>query len=213
MAAYLVLLIAVLSRFVPHALHGVGLNFTAVGGGLLFFGSRRRPREALFAAAAFALSDLYLTTVVFAYPFHLSDYAVTWLWYLAVPLLGRALLAAAPEDQRPTGMADNSPARFPAHVSNRPTPAARTPALARAAGAILGSAGSFFLLSNGVVWVRSTMYPHTGAGLLACYTAGLPFLGNDLVSTGLTVGVLFGLPALARELHRVRSSPPELPLG
>ena len=37
MLAYLVLLLAVLSRILPHALHSTAWNFTAVGGGLLFF--------------------------------------------------------------------------------------------------------------------------------------------------------------------------------
>jgi hypothetical protein len=41
------------------------------------------------------------------------------------------------------------------------------------------------------------MYPHTAAGLGACYAAGLPFYGNDLMSTALFAGVFFGLPALA----------------
>ena len=37
MLAYLVLLLAVLSRVLPHAFHAVSWNFTAVGGSLLFF--------------------------------------------------------------------------------------------------------------------------------------------------------------------------------
>ncbi len=40
MLAYIVLLLAVLSRILPHAFHATAWNFTAVGGGLLFFGSR-----------------------------------------------------------------------------------------------------------------------------------------------------------------------------
>ena len=40
MLAYLVLLLAVLSRFLPHLFHATAWNFTAVGGGLLFFGSQ-----------------------------------------------------------------------------------------------------------------------------------------------------------------------------
>jgi hypothetical protein len=44
------------------------------------------------------------------------------------------------------------------------------------------------------------MYPRTLAGLGACYTAALPFYRNDLVSTALTAGVLFGLPVLAAKI-------------
>jgi len=44
------------------------------------------------------------------------------------------------------------------------------------------------------------MYPHSLAGLGACYAAGLPFYRNDLASTALTAGALFGLPVLAARI-------------
>jgi hypothetical protein len=62
-------------------------------------------------------------------------------------------------------------------------------------GAVLVSATSFFVLSNFVVWL-SAMYAHTATGLVACYVAALPFYRNDLISTALVAGMLFGLPAL-----------------
>src|ERR1700734_2802519 len=92
MIAYIVLILAALSRLIPHAMHGVGLNFTAVGAGLLFFGSRRPRWQAGIAAAVMALTDIYLTKVVYAFPFHISDYLVTWVWYVAVCLIGSELL-------------------------------------------------------------------------------------------------------------------------
>ena len=189
MSAYLVLFVAVLSRLFPSALHGVGLNLTAVGGSLLFFGARRPRREFLVAAAVLALTDWYLTVSVFRYPFHVADYAVTWLWYLAVPLLGQWLLARGGEPRR-------------ASVG-----------MLRGAAAVLGSATSFFAVSNFVVWTHGGLYPRTGAGLMGCYTAALPFYGNDLVSTGITAGVLFGLPALARELHHAVAGHAEPPVA
>jgi hypothetical protein len=76
----------------------------------------------------------------------------------------------------------------------------------RCAAATLASATSFFLLSNGAVWAGSTMYPHTLAGLGACLAMGLPFYRNDLTSTTLTLGVLFGLPALARRMGQAMES-------
>ena len=42
------------------------------------------------------------------------------------------------------------------------------------------------------------MYPHNFAGLTACFMAALPFYRNDLLSTGLVLGLAFGLPALVR---------------
>jgi hypothetical protein len=65
--------------------------------------------------------------------------------------------------------------------------------------AVLASATSFFLLSNFVVWLGG-MYTHSVAGILACYVAALPFYRNDLISTGLVAGVLFGLPVLVARL-------------
>jgi hypothetical protein len=166
MLAYLILVLAALSRLLPHALHGVGMNITATGAGLLYFGSRRSRKEAAVAVVLFAATDIYLTRVVFAGPFHPGDYLLTWLWYAAVCLLGHALL--------------------------------RRTSLLRVAAGVLCSATSFFLLSNLSVWLTSGMYPHTAAGLSACYALALPFYGNDLVSTSLVATVLFGLPALLR---------------
>lgn len=92
MIAYLVLVLAALSRFLPHLFHGVGLNFTAVGAGLLFFGARRPRWQTVFAVAILALTDVFLTLFVYAFPFHLRGYLITWAWYAAVCLLASGLL-------------------------------------------------------------------------------------------------------------------------
>lgn len=92
MLAFVVLLLAAFSRFVPHAMHGAGINFTAVGAGLLFFGACRPRRQAAIAVAVMALTDVYLTQYVYGFPFHVRGYIVTWLWYAAVCLFGSALL-------------------------------------------------------------------------------------------------------------------------
>lgn len=95
MIAYLVLILASLSRLVPHALHGTGLNFTAVGAGLLFFGSRRSRWQAAAAVAILAGTDFYLTRFVYGFPFEVKGYLVTWAWYAAVCLLASGLLRKA----------------------------------------------------------------------------------------------------------------------
>jgi hypothetical protein len=69
----------------------------------------------------------------------------------------------------------------------------------RVTAAVLTSATSFFALSNFVVWLGH-MYAHSLAGLAACYVSALPFYRNDLISTGLVAGALFGLPALAARM-------------
>ena len=169
MAAYLVLLLAVLSRILPYAFGATGLGLTAVGGGLLYFGARRSRWQTVIAVVALMATDYYLTVFAFGYAFHTSDYLVTWAWYAAVCLMGYAILSK------------------------------KTTAL-RVVGAVFASSTSFFVLSNLVVWAGSEMYPHTVAGLGACYVAGLPFYANDAISTAITAGVLFGLPALARNI-------------
>ena len=183
MLAYLVLLVAVLSRILPHAFHATAWNFTAVGGGLLFFGSRMGAAgqargftrgsalKLASALAALIATDYYLTVFVYQYPFRASAYLSTWLWYGAVCLIGMGIL--------------------------------HKPSVLRVAAGALATSTSFFLISNFMVWAGSAvgaMYPRTLAGLAACYTAGLPFYRNDLASTAITAGALFGLPVLAAKI-------------
>ena len=56
---------------------------------------------------------------------------------------------------------------------------------------ILGTIG-FFLISNFFVWAGGTMYPQTMEGLGMCFTMGLPFLKNTLLSNLLFSAVMFG---------------------
>ena len=53
---------------------------------------------------------------------------------------------------------------------------------------------------HGLGWRHLTMYPRTLAGLGACYMAAIPFYRNDVVSTAITAGALFGLPVLAARI-------------
>ena len=172
MAGFLVLIFAVLSRLVPHLFGISAWGVTAMGGGLLFFGSRLPARErwkALLVVPLVAAMDWYLTTQIYGFPFHVAGYVLPWLWYAGVACFGSVLL------------------------SKRRT-------LLRVAGAALGSATGFFVLSNGLVWLYGSMYPRTPGGLMACFAAGLPFYRNDLLATLALCGVLFGLPVLARRL-------------
>jgi hypothetical protein len=181
MIAYLVLILAALSRLVPHALHGTGVNFTAVGAGLLFFGSRRPRWQSVAAVAILAATDFYLTRFVYGFPFEIKGYLVTWAWYAAVCLLASGLL--------------------------------RKVTALRVAAGVIASATSFFLLSNFVVWVGGGMYPHSAAGLAACYVAALPFYANDLISTGVLSAVLFGLPVVAAKLAEAMRAHSNQPLA
>ena len=189
MLAFVVLLLAVASRILPVALHAPAWNFTALGGGLLFFGSRMgagspRAAAAKLAGALGALiaTDYLLTVYGYGYAFHVSAYLVTWLWYAAVCLLGMGLLEKV--------------------------------SVLRVGLGAFATSTSFFLLSNFAFWaspVARDMYPRTLSGLATCYTAGLPFYRNDLVSTALTAGVLFALPVVAAKIaesfHAAHNTP------
>ena len=66
----------------------------------------------------------------------------------------------------------------------------------------------FFLLTNFAVWLGSTTYPQTWAGLIDCYTMALPFFRNSLIGTAVFSGILFSpfcvvetLPSTRRQVQ------------
>src|SRR5438552_4477941 len=85
MLAYLFIILAFASRFMPHPWH-----FTPVAASLLFFGAHASRRRLWFPVALLALSDVILTKYVYAYPFS-WDYLITWAWYAGILLLGTRL--------------------------------------------------------------------------------------------------------------------------
>lgn len=165
MSAYLLILFAMVSR-VAVASHHSWLNFTAIGGSLLFFGARRPLRQAILPLIALIGLDYYMTTQVYSYPFAAQDYLITWAWYAAVIVLGYLLL----RDRR-------SVARV-------------------GAGVILSSTTFFLATNFAAWAVLRGIYPHNFSGLMTAYAAGLPFYRNDLLSTTLVAGLAFGLPAV-----------------
>ena len=93
----------------------------------------------------------------------LGFYSGMWVTYLAVALV--ALLGAIVLQKR-------TPVRI---------------GLAAVAGSAL-----FFLVSNFGTWALSGMYPHTAAGLAACYVAAIPFFQNTLAGDLFYATLLFG---------------------
>ena len=157
-----------------HVLPHPWLNFTAVGGSLLVFGARRPLWQGIFPLALLAVSDYYLTVFAYRYPFHVDAYLLTWAWYAIAMIFGRVLLRES----------QTAP---------------------RVIGAALLSSTSFFLVSNYAVWGSAgSFYPHTLAGLSACFLAALPFYRNDVISTTLVVSLVFGIPAVYASLHPER---------
>ncbi len=59
------------------------------------------------------------------------------------------------------------------------------------AGSLLASV-IFFLISNFGTWLTAGMYPPSMEGLIACFTAAIPFFWNTLAGDLFFTGVLFG---------------------
>ena len=169
-----------IAAIASHVLPHPWWNFTAVGGALLVWGARRNWYWAALPVGLLAVGDFYLTRFVYGYPFHANAYLLTWAWYALVIVLGHLLLRGSP-------------------------------GFARVAGSAVLASTSFFAVSNFAVWaVPGSWYPHTLAGLDACYAMALPFYRNDLLSTLLVVGLVWGLPALvARTRSQAETTAPE----
>ena len=81
--------------------------------------------------------------------------------------------------------------------------ARRRPLLLLAAG--MAGASLFFLVSNAGVWLTQDIYPATGAGLVGCYLAALPFFHQTVLATLVYGALLFGMEhwlAVRSDRHR-----------
>lgn len=61
------------------------------------------------------------------------------------------------------------------------------------------SSVSFFIITNFGIWLSTSYYAETGAGLAACYTAAIPFFHQTLLSDLFFVGILFGAYHLVKQ--------------
>jgi hypothetical protein len=175
MPAYLLLVLAILTRVVPH--HG-WLNFTAVGGALLYFGARRSWREMLAPLAALMVTDYCLTVFAYHYSFVWTAYVTTWAWYLSAIVLGFILLKSKTTWLRLGTAVVLGPTSF-----------------------FLVSNYAVWVMSSHTAWIPGDMYSHTLSGLISCYAAGVPFYRNDLLSTTIVASMAFGVPVLVRKMR------------
>jgi hypothetical protein len=171
MPAYLFLLLAVLSRLALAATPHPEWFNFTAVGGMLLYFGARRSWREMLAPLAVLMATDFFLTV------QVYHYPFQWENYL--PTWGWYVAAMVL-----------------GHILLH----AKTTFVRVTAGALLGPT-SFFLLSNYAVWARTTMYPHSLAGLDACFVAALPFYRNDLISTALVAGVAFGVPALVRRFN------------
>jgi hypothetical protein len=71
-------------------------------------------------------------------------------------------------------------------------------------GASIAGSALFFIISNFGCWAGG-MYPHTTAGLMTCYEAGVPFLRSTILSDLIYTAAFFGVFELAQRRFPVLS--------
>lgn len=164
------ILLAVLSRILPHP-----YNFTPLGAialfGAAYFSDRRW--AILVPLGAMWMSDLILNNLLYSHfyaGFTLFNSGMIWVYgsLVLIALMGMKTL--------------------------------RKITMPRILGSAAGASVIFFLLSNLGVWFSATMYPMTLEGLLACYTAAIPFFHNTLAGDLIYSATLFGAFEVVR--HR-----------
>ena len=158
----LIVLLAAFSRLIPHP-----LNFAPVGAmalfGVAYF--NQRVFAFLFPILAMFLSDLVLNNVVFAGQFEgftLLYPGAVWT-YASFVLIGLVGLLLL-KKVKPLNLL----------------------------AASISASVLFFLVSNFGFWSTGLLYPMSFEGLMACYTAGLPFFKNTLLGDLFYTAVLFG---------------------
>jgi hypothetical protein len=152
---YLVIVLATLTRFIPHL-----PNFSPVYGALLFGGANLKRRDSLwFSALTLGASDIVLTKFIY----HLNigwGELIQMAAFVSIAMIGWVLQK-----------------RF---------------SIGRLAFACLAAPTAFYMISDFGVWLGYGSYPHTWAGLVACYVAAIPYQGRITASTVLFSAILFG---------------------
>jgi hypothetical protein len=141
-------------------------NFTPIGA-MALFGAAYFSRQMLTLAVPFIalfISDLVLNNVIYRQYFPEFTLITSWWIYAAFGLVMLAGWLLLRQKVSP----------------------------ARVISASLFASAIFFIVTNFSVWLEGTMYPKTAAGLMACYTAGLPFLKNTVLGDLFFSGVMFG---------------------
>lgn len=159
----LLVLLAALSRLIPHP-----ANFAPIGAMALFGAAYFSQRYLSFLIPIISMwvSDLVINNVVYSQFFdHFVWFYQGCYWtygaFILIGLMGFAVLKKV-------------------RVQNL------------LAASIFASI-IFFLVSNFGVWSSTAMYPKDFDGLMICYTAGLPFFRNTLMGDLVYTGVLFGV--------------------
>jgi hypothetical protein len=182
---FALILIAAALRLAPHP-----WNFTPVGAIALFSGATVRDRRLAFL---FPLLVMFATDTIIGFN-KLSP--LVYASFLLSVLIGRVVVGARfslPAQARATQRAKRE-------SDSDSTTKPKTSALPRIATATFLGSLQFFLITNFGVWAFLGSYPRTGAGLAACYLAGIPFFWNTLAGDAVYTTLLFGSFFLAARL-------------
>ncbi len=162
----LFIFLAALSRLLPHP-----PNFTPVGGMALFGAAYFTKKYWAFLVPFVALfiSDLIINNLIYpiVYPEYYQGFTLMtqgWYWYYGAFALIAFFGTFMLKKVKPTNLLISS----------------------------LVASTLFFLITNFGTWATGMIYPMNGAGLLASFTAGLPFFLNTLAGDLFYVTVLFG---------------------
>jgi hypothetical protein len=157
-----IVLAAAMSRLIPHPPNVAPIGAMALFGAA-YYG--KRYWAFLIPIASMWISDLVLNNVVY------GQYFDRFVWFYSGSLFSCGALALI------------------VMLGFRTLRKVTVPSLL---GSAVSASALFFLVSNFGVWLSTDMYPHTATGLLACYTAGLPFFHNTLAGDAVYTAVLFG---------------------
>jgi len=159
------ILVAAFSRLIPHP-H----NFTPMGGIAIFGGYflGRKIWAFIIPLAAMWLSDLFINNVL--YPFQYPAFYNGFRLFGSLWVYGSFLLMIP--------------------LSWILLKKITLPGLAFTG---MCTATSFYLITNFGSWLGNPFYPQTFSGLMASYTAGLPFFQNTLLGDLIYTAILFGV--------------------
>jgi hypothetical protein len=158
-----IIILAALSRFLPHP-----FNFTPIAAIALFGGAYFKNQ---WQAIAVPMGAMFLSDIVYeiqtGFGFH-SGTIMVYSAFALVAIMGMVFLKKV--------------------------------SLLKVVSTALASSLVFFLITNcaffyptpEVIDQSMISYPHTYAGLIASYTAGIPFLRNQILGDLFFSGVLFG---------------------
>jgi hypothetical protein len=156
------IVLAVLARLLPHA-----TNFTPIGAIALFCAAYipKKKWALITPLAALWISDLLLNNLVYA------EYYEGFAWFTSgfLYIFGAIAMIAV----------------LGYYLLKKVT-------LPRVLGSAFGAAVLFFIISNFGVWVSGTLYPMSLEGLIACYTAAIPFFHYTLAGNVVYSVALFG---------------------